>query len=301
MNEFTFVAGMRLLFWISRTLGHWPFRLALYPVVLWYLVAKPAARASSQDYLRRLYASGSVGMLAVMRHFAAFGETLLDRMMLWDGLFKTDTVTWHGREQIATRIAAGQGALLICSHLGNLDLCRILASHVGLKLTLLIHTKHALTFNRLLAQMCPDSQANVQVTELSPATVILLSEKIARGELVVITGDRIPVSEKPRVAPARFLGAQALFPVGPYVLASLLDCPVYLVFSFRAGHASEVHFELFRESIRLPHQGRDEAFAVLAAEYAARLEHYCRRAPFQWFNFYDFWRRPALDAEHAGR
>ena len=84
---------------------------------------------------------------------------------------------------------------------------------------------------------------------------MLLSEKVRRGEFVAIAGDRIPVSSNPRVAMAKFLGEIAPFPVGPYILASLLRCPVYLLFSLRTGDTSEIHFELFRESIRLPARG----------------------------------------------
>ncbi len=73
------------------------------------------------------------------------------------------------------------------------------------------------------------------------------------------------------------------------------------VFSLRTGRTSEIHFELFRESIRLPRKGRDEALAGLVAEYAARLEHFCRRAPLQWFNFYDFWHLPTMDTADASR
>ena len=98
---------------------------------------------------------------------------------------------------------------------------------------------------------------------------------------------------------ARFLGATAPFPVGPYILASLLQCPTYLMFSMRTEHTSEIHFQLFRESIRLPRQRRDEALAGLVAAYAGRLEHFCLRAPLQWFNFYDFWHLPALDTPDA--
>jgi predicted LPLAT superfamily acyltransferase len=83
------------------------------------------------------------------------------------------------------------------------------------------------------------------------------------------------------------------------VLASLLKCPTYLLFSMRAGRGSEVHFELFRESIRLPRAGRDAALAELVADYAARLEHFCVRAPLQWFNFYDFWHLPSMDNSDA--
>jgi predicted LPLAT superfamily acyltransferase len=136
---------------------------------------------------------------------------------------------------------------------------------------------------------------------MTPATAMLLAERVGRGEFVVVAGDRVPVAAKPRVAQADFLGAPALFPVGPYVLASVLQCPVYLLFSMRRGGRYEVHFELFRETLRLPRQGRDAALAALAAGYAARLEHFCLRAPGQWFNFFDFWHLPELDIPDAPR
>lgn len=298
INESTFLAGMRLIFSICRIFGRWPARVLLYPVLLWYMIIKPAARASSSDYLRRLTAFGGAsrikpGRVMVLRHFASFAESMLEKMLLWSGLFETDLVELHGHEQIAAQMASKRGGLLICSHLGNLDLCRVLSRRAGLKLTVLIHTKHAEKFNRLLAELDPDSQLNLmQVTEVSPATAMLLSEKIAQGEFVAIAGDRVPVSPHPRVALASFLGESAPFPVGPYILASLLQCPIYLLFSMRIGRVSEIHFELFRESIHLPRKGRDEALAALVAEYALRLEHFCLRAPLQWFNFYDFWRLP---------
>ena len=301
ISEFGSVAGMRLMFLICRILGRWPFRVVLYPVLLWYMVTKPEARASSSDYLRRVaaYQASHIkpGMVTVLRHFASFAENLLDKMLLWSGLFRTDRVKLQGKELIAAQIAAKSGGLLICCHLGNLELCRVLSKQMpGLKLTVLTHTKHAARFNRLLAQLDPDSQLNLmEVTELSPVTAMLLSDKIAQGEFVAIAGDRIPVSRNPRIALARFLGATAPFPVGPYILAGLLQCPTYLMFSMRTGDTSEIHFELFRESIRLPRQRRDEALTGLVAVYAGRLEHFCLRAPLQWFNFYDFWHLPTLD------
>ena len=307
VNEFSFVAGIRLLFSICRNLGRWPFRVALYPVLLWYLVTKPEARAASSDYLRRIAAFQGAsrirpGMIAVLSHFASFGENLLDRMLLWSGLFKAERIEFHGQEQMVAQMAEKRGGLLICSHLGNLDLCRVLSKRAGFKLTLLVHTKHAEIFNRLLAQLDPESQLNlIQVTEVSAATVVLLSEKVGRGEFVAIAGDRIPVSSNPRIAPAMFLGEMAPFPVGPYILASLLRCPVYLLFSLRAGRTSEIHFELFRESILLPREGRDGALAGLVAEYARRLEYFCLRAPLQWFNFYDFWHLSTVNTPDACR
>ncbi|MES2260689.1 MAG: acyltransferase [Pseudomonadota bacterium] len=294
---------MRLLFWICRVFGRWPFRVVLYPVLGWYLLTKPLPRRASGDYLRRVAAFTGRALPGVLSHFAAFAETILDKMLLWGGLFRVDRVQFFGAEVVSKAIEAGRGGVLICSHLGNLELCRVLSRQRNdIKLTVLVHTKHAQAFNQMLGRLNPDSQLNLmQVTEMSPATAIVLSEKIAQGEFVVIAGDRIPVSHNPRVAVADFLGAPAAFPVGPYILASILQCPVYLLFSMRRGRGSEVYFEHFRDAVRVPRKGRDAELAALATAYARRLEHHCLRAPLQWFNFYDFWHLPQLELPDAPR
>ncbi len=308
INEFSFIAGMRLLCWLARVFGRWPFRVALYPVLLWYLLTKPGARAASRNYLKRMASFNKAigvqtGIPGILRHFAAFGESILDKLLLWSGWLDVDAVQLHGVDLVVGQFAARRGGIFICCHLGNLELCRVLAKRQpGLKMTVLLYTKHAAKFNKLLAKLDPDSQLNLmQVTELTPGTAALLAGKVAQGEFIAIAGDRIPVSANPRVVSASFLGATAPFPIGPYVLASLFQCPVYLLFSLCGKNGSEVHFELFRESIRLPHRGRDDVLAGLAAAYAARLEVFCQRAPLQWFNFYDFWQLPKADGLYASR
>lgn len=293
INEASFVGGMRLLFWVCRVFGRWPFRVVLYPVLAWYVLTQGRARRASSGYLARVGAPS--GFMGVLRHFGAFAEAILDKMLLWGGLYDFGQVRIHGAEPLWNMIQERRGALLVCAHLGNLDLCRALSLRTpGLKINVLVHTRHAQAFNDMLAKLDPRSQLNLmQVTEMTPAMAMALSERIGRGEFVVIAGDRVPVSDNPRVALAPFLGQDAAFPVGPYVMAAVLGCPMYALFA--NGH--ELHFEPLRERVTLPRRGRDAALAELAAQYAARLEHHARRAPLEWFNFYDFWHLPGT--EHA--
>jgi predicted LPLAT superfamily acyltransferase len=301
LNESTFVAGMRLLFWVWRVLGRWPFRIALYPVLAWYVATRPLARRASMAYLERVsaYTAVPTGLAGVVRHFASFAENILDKMLLWGGLFDKDAVRITGAEPLLHRAAQRQGALLVCSHLGNLELCRVLGrQYPGLEITVLVHTRHAQAFNQLLARLDPASQLDLmQVTEMTPAMAMLLSERVARGGFVVIAGDRVPVSGGGRVARATFLGHDAPFPIGPYVMASVLECPVYMMFTMHRGGGHEIHFERLRESVRLPRKDRERVLTELAGDYARRLEFHCQRAPLQWFNFYDFWDSP--DAFHV--
>jgi len=295
INEASFVGGMRLLFWVCRVFGRWPFRVLLYPVLLWYVLTQGRARRASSTFLER--AGAPSGVFGVLRHFASFAEAILDKMLLWGGLYDFNKVSLHGAEPLLRMIDEGRGALLVCAHLGNLDLCRALSLRTpGLKITVLVHTRHAQAFNNMLAKLDPRSQLNLmQVTDMTPAMAMALSERIERGEFVVIAGDRVPVSDHPRVAIAPFLGQPAAFPVGPYVMAAVLGCPMYALFATGA----ELHFECLRERVVLPRREREAALAGLAAQYAARLEHHVRRAPLEWFNFYDFWHLPGTETVHA--
>ncbi|PRC95153.1 acyltransferase [Solimicrobium silvestre] len=309
INEVSFLAGIRLMFWICKVFGRWPFRLILYPVLLWYVLVSSSARRASREYLKRVNQIAPIGtsIFKVIQHFAAFAEMMLDKMLLWSGLFDTSSVQYFGVEQMEQLIAEKRGAILICSHLGNLDLCRVLSSkRNNLKLTVLVHTKHAQVFNNMLGSINPNSQLNLmQVSEMTPATAMLLAEKVAQGEFIVIAGDRVPVAENPRVAVTTFLGQPAAFPIGPYVLASILQCPIYMLFSMRRESGtethSEIHFELLRDAVRLPRKGREQALTELVAAYVARLEAHCLSAPLQWFNFYDYWHLPQLDISDATR
>ena len=44
----------------------------------------------------------------------------------------------------------------------------------------------------------------------------------------------------------------------------------------------------------IPFDGaRDALIEQSVRSYVARLEHYCRLAPYNWFNFYDYWEKGA--------
>jgi predicted LPLAT superfamily acyltransferase len=298
-DERTFAAGIRFLLLVYRVFGRTVFRFVVFPTVLFYIATNSRARAASREYLARVNRTlgrspTRAGVLAVLRHFNSFAQCVLDKVRIWSDRTDTFPVVFHGREPVAEQIALGRGGLIITSHLGNIDLCRVISKRrPGLRLTVLVHTKNARVFNQLLAELNPESGLHLmQVTDLTPEAAILIGQRVDAGEFVVMAGDRVPVSPHPRVAFAELLGDRAAFPVGPYILGGLLQCPIYLMFCLRRGAEYHVHYELFRDRIDLPRRGRDQTLAALTGAYAARLQHYCLEAPFEWFNFYDFWAEP---------
>jgi predicted LPLAT superfamily acyltransferase len=130
-----------------------------------------------------------------------------------------------------------------------------------------------------------------------PEAMLRLRESVERGEIVGILADRAPQQDKTAVVP--FLGDLAPFPTGPLILAAVLGTPVVLFFGIHTGSRRyEVSFEHFADRVILDRSRRAEDLATWTRRYAARLETYVRRYPFNWFNFYDFWeRRPNAPAQ----
>ena len=155
---------------------------------------------------------------------------------------------------------------------------------------MLVHTRHSKSFNQVLRMAGATQVELIQVAELSAATALMLKSRIDQGEWVVIAGDRVPVHGG-RTVDVQLLGGTAPLPVGPYVLASVLECPVHLLFCLRRPTGYRVYFELFCTQVRWQRSQRDAIIADLAQRFAARLEHYVLMEPLQWFNFYPFWRK----------
>lgn len=302
--EGTFASGIWFLYGVHRVFGRWPMRLFLVPVVAYYWLAQPVARKASLEYLQRMQtAHGAIGRAPSwrhsFRHFMSFAETILDKVLALSGRYGFEGMRFVGREAVDGMIARGQGGILVTAHIGCLELCQACAARQpGLKLNVLVHTRHAERFNRILRRLNPDSPVRLlQVTEVDAATAVMLSDKVAAGEFVAIAGDRVPVTAS-KTAHAPFLGHAAPFPVGAYVLASLIKCPLLLLCCVRERDGHVVRFETLAERVELPRARRNEQLSQFAAQFAQRLEALLVRAPYDWFNFFPFWTQPTAAPVH---
>ena len=298
IGESTFAGGIWALYGVHRLAGRRMLRALLWPVVLFYACTQPRARRASLDYLRRMQAAhGAIGAEPGARHWfrhlLSFAETLLDKLLATAGRYPWQRVRVEGQEQVDALLAAGCGALLVTAHVGCLELCQALATRMPrLRLTVLVHTRHAERFNRILRRMDPDTHVELlQVTSVTAATAVELEQRVRAGEFVAIAGDRVPL-DAGRTATVDFLGAPAAFPVGAYVLASLLACPLLFLGCIREGQGHVVRFEMLAQRLELPRIGREQALRDGAADFARRLEALLVRSPYDWFNFFDFWAAP---------
>ena len=293
---------LRLTLALCRRLPVICLRLLAFPVALFYYAFSTQARQESARFLRQAKIATGAKNLHPLRHILDFSLALVDKMEAWGNKTNVSRVMLCTADAHALRqnLENGTGALLICSHLGNMDALRGLAhsQHTGVSrdISVISIFDFAVTpqFNRMLQEWNPGAAMNViQVQDMGPDTVLRLHDHIAGGGLVVIAGDRLAAGSRDRHFFLPFLGKNAPFGPGPFLLAALLQAPVYFVFALRQksllfpvynvyAHKSPVSFHGSRKEQKMQTE-------ILARHFVECLEQYTRIAPYQWYNFYPFW------------
>jgi predicted LPLAT superfamily acyltransferase len=291
--------GMRATAWSYRWLGRRVCGALVHAIVAYFFLTDRVGRRASAAYLRRIYATPEgrailgrpPGWWQSFLHYREFGLSIVDRIGIWFGHVEDFNYEMIGEEHLDRVAEAGRGAILVGAHLGSFDALRLLAERKKSIVNVLMFTANAERINTLFRELSPDMDARViRVDPTSVDSVFEIRECLRRGELVAILGDRIEPGDQNRALSIPLLGDPVHLSAAPFLLAALLDCPILMILAFReASGRYSVFAEKLADRVHAPRREREKRVAELLAAYAARLEHYCKRHPFQWFNFFDYW------------
>jgi predicted LPLAT superfamily acyltransferase len=280
---------LKTMCWIALHMGRPVARLLLWPISCYFFLFSRGAARHSRAYLERVL-DRRVNAQDVFRHLHSFASTILDRVFLLAGREDQLDITIHSPEILLDRVDAGQGCILLGSHLGSFEVLRALGVHrKHLPLRTLMYAEHNQMITRLLHALSPEVAETV-IPLGHTDTLLRVKESLDAGELVGMLGDRVAESDKQ--VECSFLGQVAHFPAGPAIMAQALKVPVILFYGlYRGGDRYDVFFELLTEYQEVDRAERQALIEELTCRYAQRLEYYARQAPYNWFNFYDYWRK----------
>ncbi|MFK2877926.1 LpxL/LpxP family acyltransferase [Rhodanobacter hydrolyticus] len=264
-------------------------RLLLYPITLYYFLRRGAERRASRQYLARALGRPP-GVWAMLRQFHGYAATTLDRVFLLVRGERGFHIEVEGLAELERRLDEGRGVLLIGSHQGSFEALRAVSTrHPSAQLRVVLDKGKTPIMTELLEALAPDvGKAVIDASRGGAHVVLAAAEACRQGAMVALLADRAGEHEAQRSVD--FLGAPAPLPVGPWLLANALQVPVLLCFGlYLGGNRYRLVFEPFADPVAIPRDQRGPALDMLLARYAARLEHYVRVVPYNWFNFHDFW------------
>lgn len=280
--------GFRMALLVLRVLGRTVTRGLASLIAFYYTLFAGRVREVLRDFHHRVTGE-TPGFWGVYRHIQTFTHVVLDRFLLTRRHEKLFVIERTGNEHLVELTESGQGALLMGSHMGSYDAMRLSAQQERFRVHILGYFENARMVNTLLEEMNPGQAEKVISLEPGNAKQMLkVKELIEEGDVVAMAADRVGINDK--TIEVDFFGEKAAFPTGPWILASVLRCPVYLTFGlYEAPNRYHLFCEPFVEQVKLPRKRRQEALQELVERYAERLEVFARRSPNNWFNFYDYW------------
>lgn len=278
---------IRLMVWVARRLGRRVARLFLWPICVYFLIFARGPRKASRQYLARVLARRPT-LLDVLHHFHCFAACVLDRVFFLNDQIRLFDLRVHGEEIVLDIARRGAGCVLLGAHFGSFEVARALGRRQpGLRVSLVMYEENARKIRAVLNAINPALAMEVIGLGRSDS-MITVGERLEQGHFVGMLADRSIDGEGQIRYP--FLGSSAAFPLGAFRLAVLMNRPVVLMAGvYRGGRRYEVFFEPLIDPSLPSSRRRDEQVEDLMRRYVERLEHYCRAAPYNWFNFYDFW------------
>lgn len=295
--------GYRLISTFAMLCGRTAARLLLYPITAFYLVRRGPERRAARKYLQQVLGR-KASLWDVAKQIHCFAAVTLDRVFLLSERFKRFDIRVFGLDVMRQQWAKKRGVLVFGSHLGSFEALRVLAEfRRDVQVRVVLDVEQNPTITTILNTLNPElARSIINARQDGAVTALAIKEALDQTALVTLLVDRARPGNQ--VATADFLGRPAPFPTGPWQLAAALKVPVVLCFGlYRGGNRYDLHFELFAESLRVERGDRQASLNAIIQSFADRLAHYARGAPYNWFNFYDFWQidAPPSDVDAAQR
>jgi predicted LPLAT superfamily acyltransferase len=294
-REFSSRRQLLVMRWIATVAGRRLARLVLHPIVCLVILERRTRQRSARYLARALDRPATWG--DVYRHLLTFLATVLDRVYLLQERFDLFRFEASGVEAILEPFSRGEGVLAFGAHLGSFEALRMIGHEKGLRVAMIMYADNARMINETLAALAP--RAQLRTIELGRIDAMLSIRRwLDEGGVAGLLADRsLPAnSQRSKAIALPFLGAPAYFPDGPFRLAAMLRRRVvFMAGLYRGGRDYDLRFIEIADFSHLSGAGaagageRDAAVVAAMQRYVATLEALCREAPYNWFNFYDFW------------
>ncbi|MBO1883262.1 lipid A biosynthesis acyltransferase [Capnocytophaga sp. Marseille-Q4570] len=278
------VLGYRIFVFLMRHLGIYAaYSLLIFVAFYYFLTEWQSNRFMFYYFRHRLGYSLAKTIGSLYLSYFTFGQIIIDKIAILAGLEHKFTFDFDGQELLFKLLEEQQGGVLISAHIGNFEIAEPFFRKIDLKLQIsTITTDMERSVIKEYLEGITERKSLNQYIYVKPdmSHIFEINDVIAHKNIVCFTGDRY--FEGGRSLKGRLLGAEAIFPAGPFVIASRLKVPVVFVYVMKE---KGLHYHLYA---RVAEVKKADAESLLEA-YTDSMEQMLRKYPLQWFNYFNFW------------
>lgn len=278
--------GYRIFVWVLKTFGVLPAYFLLRIVVLYYFFFSFKASRQIYSLYRHKLGYGRVSsIIKLYKNYYLLGQSIIDKVVLMSGIKNNFSFDFDGEENLLKIAALQKGGILLSAHLGNWDVAGHLFTRLQTRINIVLYDGEHEQIKKYLDGVTGKRNVNIIIIKNDLSHIYAISDAFTKNELVCMHADRFIEGNK--TLTARFLGEEARFPMGPFLLASKFKVPVSFVFAVKE---SKLHYHFFASQI-IDYTGiaKDAVMQQMLNDFVAEMENKVKQYPEQWFNYYDFW------------
>ena len=278
--------GYRIFVWVLKTCGVLPAYFLLRFVALYYFFF--SFKASRQIYFLYRYKLGYSRLASVFKlynNYYLLGQSIIDKVVLMSGIKNNFSFNFDGEENLLKIAGMQKGGILLSAHIGNWDVAGHLFTRLQTPINIVLYDGEHEQIKEYLEGVTGKRNVNIIVIKNDLSHIYAISDAFNKNELVCMHADRFLPGNK--TLTADFLGQQAKFPMGPFLLAATFKVPVSFVF---AAKESKLHYHFFASEIKdYSNFGKGQLMQEMLNDFAKEMESKLKLYPEQWFNYYNFW------------
>lgn len=253
-------------------------------IVFYMLFAHKSYLAIYHFFRRRFKQSPIHAFFNVYANHFRFGQVVIDRFAAYAG--KNFTIDVQGENHINRLALHDEGFMQFGAHAGNCEMAGYMTTSKDKRLNVLVYGGETETVMENRKKIF--AKRNVNLIAVRPGDmshIFELNDALRRGEVVGIEADRLFGSAK--AVTCRFLGAEAAFPIGPFMLTVQRDVEAVALFVMKSGVRRYTAYTIVLPDDKTAPKA--ERARRMAEAYAAQLEKIVRLYPTQWYNYFEFW------------
>lgn len=270
---------------IIRILPLWLMYLMMSLAIPFYIVFNRKEFIAIYHYFRRRLGKSAVSsFLHAWLNHIVFGMIVMDKFASYAGKkFKVSVVN----DKLYEELASGEsGFIMYNAHIGNAESGGYSLSP-SKRMNILVYGNESAVISGSREQLLKANNIRLIPSTGDMASLITLNNALSDGEILMISADRVFGS--PKSVECDFMGAKAEFPAGPFSIAVMRDLPAISIFTVKTSLNS---YKIYLDKVDTgkKEENREKRIGTAAASFAANLEKTLKKAPLQWFNFYEFWK-----------
>lgn len=278
--------GYSVFLAILKTFGVTPAYWLLRFVSLYYVIFSYRSSKSIYYYFhKRLGYNAFKSLWNVYQNYYVFGQSIIDKVVVMSGIPNKFTFEFDGRHNLDAIAAMGKGGLLLSAHIGSWEVAGNLLSHINTRINIVMFDGEDQQIKAFMEKVTGKLSVNIIVIKDDISHIFKINEAFQNNELVCMHADRYLEGNK--TITKNFLGEDAKFPLGPFILASKFKVPVTYVFAMKE---TRFHYHFYASTIKeYLHLGKDAGIEQMTNDFVGEMEKYVNRYPGQWYNYYNFW------------